>query len=322
MKIAVIGTGNIARRHLGVLASQPDVELVGVVSPTPEHAGAAAQKWGGRPYTNHEALLRQEDVEAAWICVPPGAHGPLERDLIERGIPFFVEKPLSADRRTANEIASALQASGLVAGVGYHWRALDTIPEVRRVLADNPARMLIGAWHDAVPPPEWWRYQATSGGQMVEQATHLFDTARTLAGEARVMSATATRHGQAAYPKGDVADVSAALLRYDTGATGVYTATSLLGGLATAHLQLVCEGLLITITRDGVTYDTGKDRRRVPVGNDPFLDEDRAFLAAVARRDPGLLICSYAEALRTHRLCFDVLDASGYSPAPGEQKEP
>ena len=313
----MIGTGNIARRHLRALAAEPGVELVGHVSPTAENAAEAAQHWGGRAYMSHEDLLRREEIDAAWICVPPAAHGPIEQSLVVRGIPFFVEKPLSADRQTAEEIAAAVESRGIIAGVGYHWRAMDTIPEVRRRLADSPARMVLGAWHDAVPPPPWWRYQAASGGQMVEQATHLFDLARLLVGEASVIAAIATRHGQAAYPDADVADASAALLRFDKGATGVFTATCLLGGFAAAHVQLVCEGLLITITERGVSYDPGREPPgapwTVPIGNDPSLAEDRAFMEAVRRNDARLLVSSYADALLTHRLCFDVLDASGYS---------
>jgi predicted dehydrogenase len=257
-------------------------------------------------------LLSQETIDAAWICIPPGGHGEIESRLIARGIPFFVEKPLSADRHTGEEIGAALARAGLIAAVGYHWRALDTIPEVQRTLADRPARMVLGAWHDATPPPEWWRHQAGGGGQMVEQATHLFDLARLLVGEATVTAATATRYGQAAYPDADVADVSAALLRFAGDATGVFTATCLLGGVAAAQVQIVCEGLLITITQRGVLYDWGRERREVLTGNDPFVDEDRAFLQAVQRNDPALLVSSYADALRTHRLCFDVQAASGY----------
>lgn len=318
MKIAMIGAGGIARRHLRVLAAEPEIEVVGIVSPTADNAAAAARLFGGRAYTDHEELLRHEQVDAAWICVPPGSHGAIEASLLARGIPFFIEKPLAADRATAEQIGRAITVEGVIAGVGYHWRALDTIPEVRQVLADHPARMVLGAWHDALPPPRWWRYQTTSGGQMVEQATHLFDLARFLVGEAHVTAATATRYGQAAYPDGDVADVSAALLQYEHGATGVFTATALLGGLAAAQVQLVCEGIMITITQQSVTYERGREKRQVLTGNDPFVVEDRAFLAAVEDHDPTRLISSYADALLTHRLCCDVLDASSVRTA--EQK--
>jgi predicted dehydrogenase len=310
----MIGSGGIARRHIGVLIAEPEVELAGIVSPSPERAAAAAHRWGRPVYGSLAELLDLETIDAAWICIPPGGHGEIESRLIERGIPFFVEKPLSADRRTGEEIGAALARMGLIAAVGYHWRALDTIPEVRRTLADRPARMVLGAWHDATPPPEWWRRQAGGGGQMVEQATHLFDLARLLVGEAGVTAATATRYGQAAYPDADVADVSAALLRFAGGATGVFTATCLLGGVAAAQVQIVCEGLLITITQRSVVYDWGRERREVLTGNDPFVDEDRAFLQAVRHNDPRLLVSSYADALLTHRLCFDVQEASDYRP--------
>ncbi len=310
----MIGSGGIARRHIGVLAAEPEVELAGIVSPSPERAATVAHRWRCPVYGSIAELLSAEPVDAAWLCVPPGQHGEIEARLIERGIPFFVEKPLSADRRTGEEIAAALARTGLLAAVGYHWRALDTIPEVRRTLADHPARMVLGAWHDATPPPEWWRHPRRGGGQMVEQATHLVDLARLLVGEATVTAATAMRYGQAAYPDADVADAGAALLRFDAGATGVFTATCLLGGPAAAQVQIVCEGLLITITQRSVLYDSGRERREVLTGNDPFVDEDRAFLQAVAQNDRSLLVSSYADALLTHHLCFDVQAASGYRP--------
>jgi myo-inositol 2-dehydrogenase/D-chiro-inositol 1-dehydrogenase len=314
MKVAVIGSGNIARRHIGLLVGEPDVELRGIVAPRPASAAATVRHWNRPVYSSVGELLRQEELDAAWICVPPGQHGEIELRLIEQGIPFFVEKPLSADRQTGEEIGQALVRRGLLAAVGYHWRALDTIPEVQRTLAHRPARLVLGAWHDATPPPEWWRRQATGGGQIVEQATHLFDLARLLVGEASVVAATATCYGQGAYPDADVADASTALLRMVAGATGVFTATCLLGGAAAVHLQLVCEGLLMTITQRSVVYERGRERREVLTGNDPFVDEDRAFLKAVQHHDPTLLFSSYADALRTHRLCFDVLEGSRWHP--------
>ena len=100
-------------------------------------------------------------------------------------------------------------------------------------------------------------------------------------------------------------------MQYEHGATGVFTATALLGGLSAAQVQLVCEGIMITITQQSVTYDQGREKRQVLTGNDPFVVEDRAFIAAVQDHDPARLISSYDDALLTHRLCCDVLDASG-----------
>ena len=316
MKIAMIGAGNYAQAHLEVLSREPGIEITGHVSRTRASREASARRWGGRAYATCEDLLANERVDAAWITVPPGAHGDIERCLVERGVPFFVEKPLSADRATAERIAASVEERGLVAAVGYKWRAMDAIPEVRRAFARTPPRLVLGAWHGGTPPLAWWQRQETSGGQMVEQATHLFDIARYLVGEATVIAATADRHPRPAYPDMDVADTSTALLRFDTGAKGAFTATCLLEeGTEEVYVKLVGEGLLVTIDLEGVTFDAGEEVRRVRAGGDLVAREDRAFLDAVRGNDPSGPFSSYGDALLTHRLCFDVLEAGASEPA-------
>jgi predicted dehydrogenase len=316
MKIAFIGAGWVANRHLTSLENEPGLEVVGHVSPLAGEVEAAQKRWGGRGYASVDNLLGHEKVDAAWITVPPGEHGEIETAFIEKGIPIFIEKPLSADRATGGEIGEALRRKGVIAAVGYHWRAMDTLPGVKAYLAGNPARMVLGAWHDATPPPEWWRHQKTSGGQMVEQATHLFDLARYLVGEACVLEAAAFAAPRPAYRDADVASVSAALLDFEAGQPGVFSAACILDNQAEVYVKLVCEGALITITQSGVTYETGKEKREVRLGNDPFLDEDRIFIRAIQQDDPSILLSSYDDALKTHALCHDVLEQYRRRAAP------
>lgn len=308
MKIAFVGAGWVANRHLGSLESEPGLEIVGHVSPLEKERAAAAKRWGGRGYRTVHDLLAHEAVDAVWVTVPPGEHGGIEKKLIENGIPIFIEKPLSADRETGEEIGALIQHKGLIAAVGYHWRAMDTLPEVVSFLAENPARIVLGAWHDSTPPPEWWRHQDTSGGQIVEQATHLFDLARYLVGEAEVVDAIAAVNPRPAYPDADVADVSAALMNFYPGIPGVFSAACVLGNQAEVYVKLICEGALVTITQTAVTFETGKEKREIRMGNDPFLNEDRIFLQAIQKNDPSLLLSSYADALKTHALCHDILE--------------
>lgn len=310
MKIAMIGSGWAANRHLGLLTTLPDVEVAGHVSPTAGHLAAAVRRWGGRGYSNIKQLLDHESIAAAWVTIPPAEHGETEKLLLERGIPFMFEKPLSADRQTGERVGEWIESAGVIVAVGYHWRAMDTLPGVRQKLAETPARMVIGHWHDGTPGAKWWRIQSRSGGQMVEQATHLFDLARHVVGEAKTVSAAASRHPRPAFADADVADTSAALMRFDEGAIGVFSATCLLAGPAAIQLQLICEGILITITQTDVTYDFGTEKRVARAVADPFLVENQAFIRAIQKGDPSLLVCSYAEALKTHRLCHEVLEAS------------
>ena len=300
----MIGTGGMAQRHLRALAQLEDVTITAHASPTPGHAAAAAARWGGRSYQDHETLLARESIDAAWIAVPPDQHGALERALIDRDIPFLVEKPLASDLRTAEEIASLLAQKSLLAAVGYHWRAMDMVPGVRQALAQNPPRLITAAWHDATPPPRWWQRREQSGGQLLEQATHLFDFARYMNGEATVLAAATEHLPRAEFPELDVDTSSAVLLHFDNGAVATITASCLLHGAPQVYVKFICEGLTITVERDRVTYDDGSRRREVPSGVDPVLAENRAFLQAIRQNDASLLYSPYEDALESHRLCW------------------
>jgi hypothetical protein len=64
-------------------------------------------------------MLETQQLDAVYVCIPPFAHGEPELDLIRRGIPFFVEKPVSLGLDVAEEIAAAVSKAKLITGVGY-----------------------------------------------------------------------------------------------------------------------------------------------------------------------------------------------------------
>jgi predicted dehydrogenase len=302
MRVAVIGPGGIARRHLDILSRQRDVEIAGHLSRHDGRAAEAARRWGGRGYADLERLLDEQRPDAVWICTPPYAHEAVETVLIERRIPYFVEKPLDADCRTAERIAALVEGRGVITAVGYHWRGLDTIPRVAEALREHPPLMVLGRWLTITPPPAWWSDPAQGGGQMVEQATHLIDLARFLVGEGEAVAALATPP----YGTPGVPGATAALVRYDSGAIGEFTASHLLPRSTEVSLTLVCERLRIEIRQDRVVFDRSDGLEEVRTGDDPYEVEDRAFLDALRTDDRGRVLCDYADALRSHRLACSI----------------
>ncbi|MFN8630086.1 MAG: Gfo/Idh/MocA family oxidoreductase [Chloroflexota bacterium] len=310
MRVALIGPGWIAQRHLEVLASEPGVQLAAIVGREIASAQRAARAFGGRPYDDVRAMLDAERPDAAIVCVPPDAHGDIEAALLERGVHLLIEKPLASDRATPERIAVAAREAGVIAGVAYPWRAMDTIPGVVEALEAHPPRLLVAAWHDALPGPAWWRDESRGGGQVVEQATHLVDLARRLAGEAVPLLATMDYEAEPSAPGLTAAVASTATLRFETGAVGTLTAACTLAGHSTAELKLLGDGLAITIRQDGVLYEEpapgGVHTRYVKCGNDPIRDEDRAFFAAIRAGDASRLFSTYDDALLTHRLTTSI----------------
>jgi predicted dehydrogenase len=312
VKVAVVGSGGVANRHLGVVSSMHECVIVGHVSASLDRASVQAVRWGGRAYTDLGEMLEREFPDAVWVCVTPDRHANVETTLIAHRVPFFVEKPLANDLATAERIAVELMAaSQLVVGVGYKFRALDTLPAVRALLSERPAQLAIGAWHDATPRPEWWRDERRSGGQVVEQATHLVDLARVLLGEPRVMAATAVHRPRAVYPDWSADQVTAALLEFADGVPATLTATCLLEGPLAIRLQLVCEGRQLTLMERSLRIETGRGEvEEVPVHLDPFLVEDDVFLQAVRDGNPRGVLCDYADALATHRVAVAIRRAA------------
>ena len=288
-----------------MLESFDDVEVVAVADRDPQRADEAAARTGARAFAGHEEMLADSDLDALWICVPPFAHGAPERAAITQGLPFFVEKPVSLDAALAEEIDEAVRRSGLVAAVGYHWRYLDTVDEARRLLRENPAHLMSGYWLDQTPPPAWWGREDHSGGQMVEQATHVIDLARFLAGDVVEVFGMAARRDRSEFPDLDIPTASTATLRFASGAIANLSATCLLRWGHRIGLHVFADALAIELTDHDIMVDVGRGRPVREAEGDPVWREDRAFIDAVRGGD-NRIRTPYAEAVQSHLVALAV----------------
>lgn len=300
-RIGFIGAGGIAHRHFGVLEQFEDVAIAAVADVDLSRATEAAARFGARAFDDAAHMMDEVDLDALYICVPPFAHGEPERLALDHGLPFFVEKPVALDVGTAEDVAAAVERQGLVTAVGYHWRYLDTVDEIRGLLAHTPARLLSGYWLDSTPPPRWWWKKGASGGQMLEQTTHLVDLARFLVGDVVRVYGQAGHVGRPDYPELDVATTSTATLTFASGAIANFASTCLLGWNHRVGLHLFGERLAIELTDHDVMIDVGRGRPVRGNGSDPVWLEDRDFIDAVQGKD-NRIRCPYPEALATLRL--------------------
>lgn len=292
----MVGAGGVAARHVRVLTGL-GAEVVAVADPVPEAAARLAADCGARAYGDVDAALDAHDVDAVYVCVPPFAHGSPERSVLARRLPLFVEKPLSVDRDTAQALAAEVEAAGVVTGTGYHWRGLDTVDRARDLLAGSPARLAVGSWLDKVPPPAWWADRSRSGGQVVEQLTHVLDLARLLVGEVEEVWATGSRVDST---PGDVDDVTAVAVRFAGGAVGTLAASALLPAKRRAALETVsASGLRLELSEQELVVETADGREVVTPAVSGHDTVDREFLAAVAGERESTR-APYGEALRTH----------------------
>lgn len=133
LKIGFIGTGNIAGSHLPNLQKRDDVELAAFCDVALEKAEQRAGEYGGKAYSSVKEMFDSANLDAAFICLPPFAHGEAEYACIESKVPFFIEKPVGMDVGQMKEVADAIDKANLLTFVGYMNRYRYGINRAREV---------------------------------------------------------------------------------------------------------------------------------------------------------------------------------------------
>lgn len=307
-RIGMVGAGGVARRHARVLSGFADVQVAGITDILSTAAEELAADCGARVFGTVDELL-SAGVDAVYVCVPPFAHGPAERAAIDAGMPLFVEKPIAIDSGIATEIAALIAERDLLTAVGHHWRYLDAVERARDVLRGRPIRLVAGSWLDKVPPVAWWPRLDRSGGPVVEQAAHVLDLARHLAGE--VTEVTAIGNGTPPdVPGADVDGATAATLRFASGAVGTLAATCVLDWKERAGLEVYADGLALSISETSLVVRDAGSTTTVSVDPDAArVAVDRAFVDAVRGVADDVRV-PYADAVRTHTLALAIAEAA------------
>jgi predicted dehydrogenase len=117
LRIGVVGVGHLGREHARVLASLPEVQLVGLYDARPEVGRQVAREFGTRALDSLEQLL--SIVEAVSVAVPTTAHFDVASECMSRGIHVLVEKPLAATVSEARALVEASQERSLILQTGH-----------------------------------------------------------------------------------------------------------------------------------------------------------------------------------------------------------
>lgn len=221
-KLALIGCGGIGAYHLDHFIQFKDIELAGFCDLIIERAENFALRAGsGKAFVGWRDMLDEIKPDMVFVCIPPTCHGAIEFELIKRGIPFFVEKPLALDPDLARELNKQVAAKKLIAASGFQCRydnindaALDFFKK-EKVLTVAASRV------GGIPDVEWWRNKATSGGQLVEQTIHQLDILRYFLGEPDTVYSVASRGyiSQDECPGYLSDDLSTTLITFKSGVT-------------------------------------------------------------------------------------------------------
>lgn len=298
VRVGFIGAGGIAHAHMNTLQILDDVQIVAVADIDRERAESAAGRFVAKAYSDYRAMLESEVLDALYVCVPPFAHEDQELLAAERGIHLFVEKPVAADLDRARRVRDAVENQGIVTAVGYHWRYQSNTDRAREILEGRTIGMVLGYWMGGFPQVDWWRRMDLSGGQMVEQTTHIFDLARYLCGDVREVYAAYSNRDSQSIPDFSIHDVGTATLRFESGVVGTISNTCLLNVPYTVGLHVISRDLVLEIHGDLKVIEPGHTETFTG-GVNSMLEENRAFIDAVRSGDAREVRSTYGDAVKT-----------------------
>lgn len=218
LKFAVIGAGSMARRHLQVLQSLPDVEVVAASSRGAERLEKLAKDFDiPQAFRNNEQMLTSVKPDAVVVTVSAANVHDVAISCIERGVPSLLEKPPGL---TSEQTEDLLKASQRVQGqymVGLNRRFYSAVENAKKMLHDSGGlvSVLVHYTEDIAAvrasnfhPPEVLEHW------MAADAMHCVDLLRVFGGE------VASVHALSSAWKAPIPDSYGALIRFENGAIG------------------------------------------------------------------------------------------------------
>ena len=160
-------------------------------------------KW----YSNAEALINDEEVNAIYVATPPSSHLQYTLAAIEAGKPVYVEKPMTLNYEEAEKIAKAAKAKNVKVVVAHYRRAQPLFKKVKDIIDRKEIGEIRLAnlvyYHPPLKQEELnigknaWRVNpAISGGGLFHDiAPHPVDLAYYFFGEVEKVTGIATQQG-------------------------------------------------------------------------------------------------------------------------------
>lgn len=302
LKIGMIGAGRMGNLHKSKLVMREDVSITAVCDVIEERAFKMAREVGAKVYYDYKEMLDKEELDVIYINTPTITHPEMVKEVIQRKIHLFLEKPLALDLKVAFEMKKQVEESGIICTVGHMYRYRETVQQMLRLLAGKPIAMLNAYWYWTIPPVPHIADKDIGGGPVVDQIVHLIDLCRLAAGEIDTVRASYTLNcrkdedfnnwdGYAVnltFKSGAVASVTGTLALFKEMATQTF--------LENIVLDIAAKNIMTRFTPKTVQVFTAN---KVEIIDTPAGDIDHVFIDAVKANDPSMIKCPIGDAIKT-----------------------
>lgn len=211
IRLGVIGYGGRAQHMVRLMcAGDTPARLAAIADPNHEAIRQTLGETGGtRFYETADAMLDAEPLDGVVIGTRCSRHTPMALKALARGLPLFLEKPISTNYADLAALRAAGDGARVV--VSFPLRVSSLVTLARKILASGELGEIehVQAWNNvtygAVYFQSWYRDENETGGLFLQKATHDFDYLNFLLGDnqPRVISAmTSKRIFHGTHPAG------------------------------------------------------------------------------------------------------------------------
>lgn len=137
LRVGIIGSGNMGRRHARAYAHHARAELVACCDIVPCAAQSLADEFGCTAETTFDAMLARDDIEAISICTIEPAHLDAVLKTAAAGKHILLEKPMAMNMDEALEMKHAVEDGGIKFMVAHLFRFDQRCAETKQVIASG-----------------------------------------------------------------------------------------------------------------------------------------------------------------------------------------
>ena len=131
IRIGVLGTGDIAVKHLEVF-SELDVEIVATYNRTKSRAEKLSEKFQlGKIYGDYKLMLKENKFDALCVFVASNIIKDVTLDCLDYNVPILMEKPAGISVAQGKEILEKADEKNIPVMVGFNRRFMSTIMKAK-----------------------------------------------------------------------------------------------------------------------------------------------------------------------------------------------
>lgn len=306
VKVGVLGAGGMGEVHVKNLVQIPDAQIVAICDMNRSKAEALSRLCNAKVYTDFAEMLEKESMDVLYILLPPFAQQGQFEMAAEKGIHIFIEKPIAITSQRGKSMVDAARRAGIKSHVGFHMRYGTAIQKLKEMIDNGTAGRSVlfnGRYQCNSLHVDWWRDVNLCGGQIFEQAIHVYDICRYMFGHPKAVASFMGNVCHANVPGYTVEDVSASISTFTTGAQAAITANNCsVPDRWDALFDMIFENVSVFFkTPDEAEFhflENGGER--VEYFNEPVdhkLEEDKDFIRRVKENLPSF--CPVDEGLRS-----------------------